>query len=78
MEQRSTQPDSTQHRHRIGDRVRITNVGCDCEPYSNDVCYRHALVGDIVTITGYEAGHGWIIDADDFDYWYDDELEAVQ
>lgn len=39
----------TSRTFRVGDRVRITNVGCDCEPFS-DVCDRHQYVGDIVTI----------------------------
>lgn len=82
MEQRSSQPDSTQHRYQIGDRVRITNVGCDCEPYSKDVCDRHQYVGDVVTIVDIydeddEPIEVYYVDGNDED-WYADELEAVQ
>ncbi len=64
-----------------GDRVRITNVGCDCEPFS-DVCDRHQYVGDIVTIVDIydeddEPMEVYYVDGNDED-WYADELEAVR
>jgi hypothetical protein len=65
----------------VGDRVRITNVGCDCEPFS-DVCDRHQYVGDIVTIVDIydeddEPMEVYYVDGNDED-WYADELEAVR
>ena len=33
MEQRSTQPDSTQHRYQIGDRVRVRSVGMSVDGF---------------------------------------------
>ena len=64
-----------------GDRVRITNVGCDCEPFS-DVCDLHQYVGDIVTIVDIydeddEPMEVYYVDGNDED-WYADELEAVR
>ena len=71
----------TSRTFRVGDRVRITNVGCDCEPFS-DVCDRHQYVGDIVTIVDIydeddEPMEVYYVDGNDED-WYADELEAVR
>lgn len=78
----------TSRTFRVGDRVRITNVGCDCQAefdagwVDNGFCDLHQYVGDIVTIVDIydeddEPMEVYYVDGNDED-WYADELEAVR
>lgn len=70
-------------RFKVGQRVRIKTIGCDCPPKPASArCYRHDWVGEVGTIaeiTVHEDG-GFEYELEELPYeeFYDDELTGTR